>query len=309
MNKAKVVCLTPIKNEAWILDKFLAAASLWADHIIIADQMSDDGSRDIALKYDKVILVDNTSTEFNEPERQKLLIEEARKIPGKKLLFALDADEFISSNAFSTQDWKDMLVADTGTVFKFKWPFIASCFEKYWAGSEPNMPFAFMDDGSEHNGSKIHSTRVPFPTHSTVVDIVDFVVMHYQFTDWKRMESKHRWYQCFERIEFPNKSAVEIFRRYNHMYQVKEKDKYNIPKSWFEFYLTSGIPISSVEISDRYYWDREVENFKKQHGEHFFRNIDLEDNKSLLLSYLRATRTWKYSLFERAIVKLCKVMK
>ena len=61
-----IICLTPVRNEAWILDKFLQCTSLWADYIILADQMSTDGSREIALKYPKVILVDNNSATFNE---------------------------------------------------------------------------------------------------------------------------------------------------------------------------------------------------------------------------------------------------
>ncbi|MDR1737564.1 MAG: hypothetical protein LBR66_01915 [Candidatus Symbiothrix sp.] len=27
--KPAIICLTPVKNEAWILDRFLTAASLW----------------------------------------------------------------------------------------------------------------------------------------------------------------------------------------------------------------------------------------------------------------------------------------
>jgi hypothetical protein len=309
MNKAKVICLTPIKNEAWILDKFLSAASLWADHIIIADQMSNDGSRKIASKYEKVILIDNESKDFNEPERQKLLITEARKILGKKLLIALDADEFISGNAFSCYEWKKMLLADTGTVFKFRWPFISSDFNKYWAGDEANMPFAYMDDGATHKGREIHSTRIPFPDSATVEKIHDFVIMHYQFTDWKRMESKHRWYQCFERIQFPEKSSIEIFRRYNHMYQLSEKDKIDIPSNWFDYYLIKNISITTIKISGEYYWDREVENFMTQYGLSFFKYIDIANNNNMLLRYLRATRGLKYSIFERAVVKLIKVFK
>ncbi|MDP2562083.1 glycosyltransferase family 2 protein [Psychrobium sp. 1_MG-2023] len=303
MNKTKVICLTPIKNEAWILDKFLAATSLWADHIIIADQMSDDGSREIAKKYPKVILIDNKSKVFNEPERQKLLIEESRKIEGKKLLIALDADEFISGNAFSTEEWASMLSADPGTVFKFKWPFIASNFKQYWAGADANMPFAYMDDGAEHTGRAIHSTRIPSPKASPTRKLNDFVVMHYQFTDWQRMESKHRWYQCFERIQFPEKSVIEIFRRYNHMYQISEQDKRNVPAKWFSFYSENGVDISSVEISGNYYWDKEVEHFIKEYGQRYFKYMDLKENNNLLLAYLRATREWKYSILEKAFDK------
>ena len=40
--RAKVICMTPVKNEEWIMERFLAAASLWADCIIVADQHSQD---------------------------------------------------------------------------------------------------------------------------------------------------------------------------------------------------------------------------------------------------------------------------
>lgn len=44
MNEKPIInYLTPVRNEVWILDRFLKAASFWADHIIIADQMSTDG--------------------------------------------------------------------------------------------------------------------------------------------------------------------------------------------------------------------------------------------------------------------------
>lgn len=54
--KPIVCCLTPVKNEACILERFLYAASLWADHIIVADQMSTDESREIAKKIQRLYL-------------------------------------------------------------------------------------------------------------------------------------------------------------------------------------------------------------------------------------------------------------
>jgi len=40
-NQPLLICMTPVRNEAWILHAFLKATSLWADHIIIADQNSN----------------------------------------------------------------------------------------------------------------------------------------------------------------------------------------------------------------------------------------------------------------------------
>ena len=34
-----VICVTPVKNEARILPRFLRCAATWADHILIADQI------------------------------------------------------------------------------------------------------------------------------------------------------------------------------------------------------------------------------------------------------------------------------
>ncbi|MFZ0503142.1 MAG: glycosyltransferase family 2 protein, partial [Chthoniobacterales bacterium] len=65
MEKPLVICLTPIKDEAWILERFLKCASTWADHIIIADQQSKDGSKEIARRFPKVTLIENNSESFN----------------------------------------------------------------------------------------------------------------------------------------------------------------------------------------------------------------------------------------------------
>ena len=94
-NQPLIVCLTPVKNEAWVLDRFLQCASHWADHIIIADQGSTDGSQEIAKKYPKVMLVENKEKQFQGTGMRKLLLHESRKIPGSKLLIALDADEIL----------------------------------------------------------------------------------------------------------------------------------------------------------------------------------------------------------------------
>ena len=79
----KLICLPPVLNEAWILERFIKCASLWADHIIIADQGSTDGSVEIAKRYEKVIFIDNqTDGDFNEMKMRAPLFEAANKIEG-----------------------------------------------------------------------------------------------------------------------------------------------------------------------------------------------------------------------------------
>ena len=120
MEPLKVV-LTPVRNEAWVLRAFLEATSLWADYIIIADQMSTDGSREIAKEYPKVILIDNNRKEMHMAATRRLLFEEAKKIEGEKLLFALDADEFLSGDFVNTEDWKKILKSKPDDSFCWRW--------------------------------------------------------------------------------------------------------------------------------------------------------------------------------------------
>jgi hypothetical protein len=46
-NSLKVICLTPVRNESWIIEPFVAASKMWADHVIVADQGSTDGTLEL----------------------------------------------------------------------------------------------------------------------------------------------------------------------------------------------------------------------------------------------------------------------
>src|SRR4051812_20136261 len=108
----KIVVITPVKNEAWILNRFLQVTSQFADRIIIADQNSTDESVSICQRYLKVTLVRNEFDEYDEASRQRLLIQMARElVPEPKILLALDADEILAANATTTSGWQDMLKA------------------------------------------------------------------------------------------------------------------------------------------------------------------------------------------------------
>lgn len=286
----KVVVVTPVKNEDWILDLFLQSCSVWADCIVIADQASTDMSRSIVRRYKKAILVENPAAEFNENERQKLLLAEARKIPGEKVIFALDADEILSAGAWNTDDWRRLLAAPSGTVALFRWPLVESGFRRYRYGKRPNMPLAYVDDGAEHKGSDMHSLRIPMSDESPRMPINDFVVMHYQAVDYRRLQVKHVWYQLLERSRDPSKSPIQIFRLYNHMYLFSNSFYSPVPESWYEGYHQLGIDPTGVGVGGPYWWEGEIDRLSGLLSPQAMRHLDLPGNSNLLLAYLRATR-------------------
>ena len=274
--KPTIICLTPIRNEAWILDKFLQTTSLWADYIILSDQISTDGSQEIARKYPKVILIENKEQkDFSEYGLRKPLIDEARKIEGPRLLISLDADEVFTPN-FNSSEWETIKSLPLGTIVKFPWINIYPGFESYWSiGS--NIPVGYLDDGAEFKSGLIHACRLFDPNEYTLNTYVcqQIKILHLQYLDWYRMETKHLWYQCFERINYPNKSAVDIYRQYHHMDNL-QKDRFTkVPNEWISGYEKFNINITSVVFETKLMWEERILTYFQEYGTQYFKKLDI----------------------------------
>lgn len=277
-SRPTIFCLTPVKNEAWILDRFIQCAGLWADHIVIADQQSDDGSREIAQAYDKVTLVENTADGWDERTRQHLLIDTARGLPasGHRVFIALDADEALSANALHSPEWNAILSSSPGTVLGFKWVNVLPGFEQAWVPPD-NKWFCFVDDGTPHDPSVIHGPRVPAPEDAPRILLDDIKVLHFQYTDWDRMQSKQRWYQAWERITFPEKRPIQIFRQYNHMHGIPKAEIQPLRDKWLDAYEEQGINMKRVSKDSSYRWDATVLEMLQEYGPETFRKTAIWD--------------------------------
>jgi len=269
-----LICLTPVRNESWILDRFLLCASTWADHIIVADQHSDDGSRAIARAHEKVKLIDNDHPGYDEQARQKLLIEAARRLPvdGKRILIALDADEMLSANWADSSEWRQLLETSEGTVLHFRWANLLPGIQRSWRSEL--KPFGFVDDGSPHEGTTIHSPRIPTPEAAPTLHFEDIRVLHYQYTNWPRMKSKQRWYQCWERLNHPSKRPVTLYRQYHRMDAARERAT-PIRPEWIAGYEKEGIDMHTIEEKDYYHWDEKLVQLFLEHGVGSFRKLDV----------------------------------
>jgi glycosyltransferase involved in cell wall biosynthesis len=285
-SKIIVICLIPTRNNAPLMDRCLKSTGLWADVIIVCDQMSTDGTREIALKYPKVKLIDNLTVEYNESHRQKLLISEARKIEGQRLLITLDADEIFTPNVLTSQEWQTILGSEPGTIFKFQWANFAPGLRNMWLGY--HFPWGYMDDGCDQNESKVmHNGRIPIPPSHDIIELNQIKVIHFQFVDWAKMQSKHRYYQCLETITYPDKSAVDIFRSYHHMLSVTKEQMIPIPGEWFEAYDKLGIDISSVYIETMNWFDEQGLKMIEQYGAARFRRLNIWD-----IDWAEKARLW-----------------
>lgn len=290
-----------MKNEAWILPLFLQSASIWADHIIIADQKSTDNSKEIALKYPKVIVIDNDSTDLDEDHRDRMLVEKARETVGTNgILFKLDADEIFTPNFYSN-DWDSIKRSEEGSVWTFRWIQINENLSSYWEIPRKTVYGAFVDDGRDYTSHGLIHIRDMFRSDKNFI-AENIFLLHFQFTDLRRMQIKQRWYQCFERINFPNKSAIIIYRMYHWMYNPNFKYK-KIPNEWIEEYKNYKVNLFDYKIENHYWWEDKIKEYFSMYTPQYFRRIETYNpgelwhaegktiTDKLLLSYLNFTTT------------------
>jgi hypothetical protein len=299
--KLKLICITPVKNESWILEKFLIATSLWADHIIIADQISTDKSIEIAAKFEKVIVVRNDNS-YNEFERTKILLDAARKIDGKKIIFALDADEIFTANFQDSPEWLTIQELKEGTVILFDRININAEQDKYFG--KLKMVFGLVDDGvstiESTSQSIIHNIRLPWPENADYYYFKDIKVIHFDYVIPERTISKLIWYQCFERVKF-NYSDSYLLKKYKTFDSIDEflanLTLNDIKKEWFEGYKTKKIDLTSLKKT-YLWWDDEVLEMINQLGIDKFRNLDI-----YRINWMNLAKNKGYSNLERFILK------
>lgn len=280
---ATVICLTPVKSEAWVLDMFLRCTSLWADHIIISDQQSEDESREIARRYPKVTLLENPTSEYSEVKRQQQLIAAARAIPcpGKRILIALDADEILTANVLASAEWQKVLDAPEGTELVFAWPNVTPDLKAFWFASYPRPTLGFVDDGSPHRGGAIHATRVPTPGLRPPLVLEEIAVMHFAYFDWERWRSRNRWYQCWEHLHGKRlhryMRPIRSFRLYNNIDHYAATGQQSLPLEWISGFEEAGIDLRPRRGYPYYHWDRDIVQMFIEYGPKRFRKLPVWD--------------------------------
>lgn len=317
-----LIVMTPVRNEAWVLHAFLKTTSTWADFIIIADQMSTDGSRDIYGQYEKVVLIDNNNPDFNEAERQSMLVAKAREVANKRdcVLFGLDADEIFTANYTNTDDWKNILNSNPGAVFWFKWAEISPNKKHY--GDSVYYPWMFHDDGKEPHGNYVrnmHSMRIPYPIEAQQTHYVnDFRILHLAYLNMNRVASKCRFYS-FVDFEMNKRSVVSLSRNYRY---IKKLEEFSINDNFFDYNENISV-LNEVDTTSKKFWfddyilERCLANLNAIAkldiwDNDFLETYNLKDPRKwyhkLLHFYLHKTQLYKSTFIVRAIDKILKMV-
>jgi len=277
----KIIVLTPVKNEDWILEQFLTVTSMFADHIIIADQNSTDNSRQICSRFPKVHLIENGNQDFCEDDRQILLIETARKLyPGqKRILLSLDADEIFSANSLHFRHtWNRIRNLPLGTSLYFERSDLLCDPEKCIRGRNHNLyfPLGYVDDGMAHQPSIIHSRRIPHNPDGINEYIDEIKIVHFIFSRMKVRHAKIRYYTVLENIKKTNRFYIRryAYNRANVDNNMHPERIEATPSEWLKGWTERHINLQKFHEPDFSWQDFEVLKLFKNYG---YRRFYLDD--------------------------------
>jgi sulfur carrier protein ThiS len=279
----QLICLTPFRDEQWILDRFLSCALLWADMVILGDNNSSEPYEHILERHDRsrIRVVRVEMDGFNESAMRKPMLDAAREIPGKKLLVFPDTDEVLSANILNSPELHTLLSASPGTLMATNWfqlGTITTLGQNLYAYLTP----FFMDDGlaSYNMDKQFHGWRVPGEANEArwnVIKLSDINLVHYGHVNPQRTILKSFWYQCQEWLQPGRKTIMQILRQYyfNKEQAIHLYNKAPVPEAYFADYLAAGIDMTSVNKPWYIWQEKRVLEFFAEHGTARFDLLDI----------------------------------
>jgi hypothetical protein len=269
VNRPIIICC-PVKNELHNLSRLIPAWSLYADHIIIADQASEDGSIEFLKQSPKVRVIHNRDSDYNENNRINLMVAAAREISTSSVLLFLDADESLSANVLNSIEWNTFIRSAPGTAGYFRWVQLWGSVRHYIArgrtGVPVHMPFALVDDGTPlSDGAVMHGPRGPgLGRPKRVFFFNDVVNMHFFMTNREIYRKKQNWYKLY----WHRRGGRYFHTNRNHcVYEsVTFEEVGQSPADWYEGFVERGIDLLSCESDSLTWYDVEILKYMNDHG-------------------------------------------
>ena len=279
----RIIALMPVRNEAWIIDRTIRVLSTFCDHIIVADQRSTDGTRQILERFSPLVaVIDNPNTFHSTSIRWKLL-EEARSFDGDNFIFLIDADEIPTANIKDAAVLNSFIDLKPGSALEIPWiqlwrhPLWWRHDDSIW--SQRWIPVGLRDDRSVKYGPVIHpndhNARIPECRH--LVRSEEVKLIHYQFVLFERKRSKECWYRASEAVELGAGKVKDI----NYYYRVArdERNVHLVPidPAWISGWQEMGIDLMHFQEEPLYWYDVEVLRWFNEKGLAYFASLDLWD--------------------------------
>ena len=266
---------------------------------------------------------------YDEGERHRVVFEAARGIPGPKIFLAIDSDEILSANWSVSEEWRALKQLPPGTAIYAEWANVCPDFQRWWPMGGPFI-IGYVDDGKiGYSPGKFHVPRLLPPKDGLKFYFREIKLLHLQYTDVRRSQSKRYGYQVQEWIEKPRR-PLRLFRRFHPMESLSPSNFQHLKPAWTEGF--KGFNWKGISIDGIYRWDREVTHAIALHGPEFFRRLDIWDAdwahiaekcgvtgskngfadprsvwEKIVFHFLRRTQRWQSNPIVRGIQQLLRL--
>ena len=276
-SERKIIGLVPVRNEAWVLPHSLACLSGFCDVVIVSDQNSDDGSREICRTFPKVVLLESSECRISTQVRWHLL-DAARGYDGFNLLWCTDADELIAprtARAFFAAR-ADQLTP--GTVIECMYLHLWNSPDRYrefdWRYGPHLKPLAIVDDRRmDYDRSRplsIHEPRVPLDGAAATMQAPDMRVLHLQWLLAERTQMRQAWYRCREWLD-GGKAAAVINEMYSGTLPDPRARTAPMPAEW-----AGGLTFPDLAIDREQSWnERDILGWFDERTPAFFEPLEI----------------------------------
>jgi len=285
----KIIGLLPVKNEAWVLPHALASLSAFCDVVIVADQNSDDASREICRAFPKVVLIESAESRTCTRARWQLL-DAARNYEGCNLLWCTDADELVSPSAATSFLGERRSELVPGTVIECRYVHLWGGFDRYRVFSVNYGPtwkaLALVDDRrmdwNRANLLSLHEPRVPIDGAAATIR-ADVTVLHLQWLLPKRTQSRQAWYRCREWLD--GRDSAGINERYQGTLPAPRARTAPVPPAWVH-----DVTFPDLAVDDDESWtDRDLVRWFTEHTPQHFEPLEIWHIARLRDEFVRAT--------------------
>jgi hypothetical protein len=287
----KVIALLPVKNEAWVLPHTLACLSAFCDVILVHDQQSTDGSREIAARFPKVVWIESRASNICEQARWQLW-DIARQYDGHNLLWCTDADEVVSPPRIRAfLDRRGAILSD-GVVVDALYCHFWSDPTRYRSGLGVYAPYwkavAIVDDRRrDYDRSRslpLHEERVPIGVDTVRVRAEDAPVLHLQWLLPNRSQMRQAWYRCRELLH-GERSAHAINAHYAGTLPQWHVPTAPIPPEWLE-----GVTLPDPGVDAEATWQyADIVRWFDTPGVEFFEPLEIWHVRQLRQEFTRRT--------------------
>jgi hypothetical protein len=278
----KIIALVPVRNEAWVLEHSLTCWSGFCDVIIVSDQGSVDGTRDVCRQFPKVVLLESSGESRTDrlPQRARWrLFDAARQYGGNNLLWCTDADELTPPVLAREHLGARAGALTPGRVIECQFFNAWGGFRKYRQDLSVYGPrwkaMGFVDDRRadyprEPDRRPLHEPRIPIMEYTDPLRIVELPILHLQFAIWNRNQMKQAWYRCVDWLD-RRFSAAYI----NDFYAITLPEWYvkteEIPAAW-----RAQITVPADDADEAPSWhESEILAWFDEHGADFFEPLEI----------------------------------